>query len=245
MKIFLLLPAYNEDDALNFLLSRIKTGMENRGFSYEVIVYNDGSIDNTLAVLRENKYKMPLKIIGKAENKGLGFALLNLIREALKSSQDADDIAIVLDADNTHNPEHSYQMSNKIRDGFDVVIASRYLPDSRIVGVTRFRQLLSIGASWLMRILFPIKGVKDYTNGYRAYTISCLRKAYDKFGEHLIEERGFACMAELIIKLRSLHIIAVEIPIILRYDQKCGESKMKISKTIQKTLLMLYRLKII
>lgn len=243
MKAFLLLPAYNEGDALNPLLSRIKVGMENRNFDYKVIAYNDGSIDNTLAVLQENKYKIPLKIIGSSENKGLGVAFFSLLREAMQSSQGEDDIAIALDADNTHNPEHIYEMVNRIRNGFDMVIASRYLSDSRMVGVTRSRQLLSIGASWLMRILFPIKGIKDYTCGYRAYTISCLRKAYDKFGEHLIEERGFACMAELIIKLRSVNIIAVEVPIILRYDQKCGESKMEILKTIHKTLSMLWKLK--
>jgi dolichol-phosphate mannosyltransferase len=218
-------------------------GMENRGFEYEVIVYNDGSIDNTFEVLKENIYELPLRIIGKEENEGLGFAFFRLLKEVMKSSQDEDDIAIVLDADNTHNPEHIYRMSNGVREGFDVVIASRYLSDSRVVGVTKFRQFLSIGASWLMRILFPIKGVKDYTCGYRAYTIGCLRKAYDKFGEYLIEERGFACMAELLVKLRSLHIIAVEIPLILRYDRKTGESKMEIFKTIQRTFLMLYKLK--
>ena len=75
-----------------------------------------------------------------------------------------------------------------------------------------------------MRILFPIKGVKDYTCGYRAYSINCLRRAYEKFGEHLIQEDSFACMAELIIKLRSINLSAVEIPIILRYDQKYGKS---------------------
>ena len=161
----------------------------------------------------------------------------------IKLSFDKDDIAVVLDSDNTHNPEHIYQMANKIRDGFNVAIASRYLKDSRIVGVTSFRQFLSIVASWMMRILFPIKGVRDYTCGYRAYSLECLRNAYEKFGDRLIEEKGFACMAELLIKLRSLRVLAVEVPLILRYDQKEGESKMEIIKTIKRTILMLLRLK--
>jgi dolichol-phosphate mannosyltransferase len=161
----------------------------------------------------------------------------------IKLSFDEDDIAIVLDSDNTHNPEHVYQMVNKIKDGFDVVIASRYLRDSRIVGVTQFRQFLSIIASLMMQIFFPIKGVKDYTCGYRAYSVECLRKSYEKFGDSLIEEKGFACMAELLIKLRTMNILAVEVPLVLRYDRKGGESKMKIMKTIKKTLLMSLRLK--
>ena len=243
MTIYILLPAYNEGKALEPLLKRIKTGMENRSFDYQVIAYNDGSTDNTLDILKQNKHGIPLKIIGKEQNEGLGFAFFSLIREVIKLSFNEEDIAIVLDSDNTHNPEHVYQMVNKIRDGFDVAIASRYLRDSRIIGVTKLRQILSIGASWIMRILFPIKGVRDYTCGYRAYSVECLRKACEKFGNHLIDEKGFACMAELLIKLRSMHILAVEVPLILRYDQKKGESKMEVIKTIKRTILMLLRLK--
>lgn len=242
-KIYMLLPAYNEGEAINPLLNRIKTSIESRGFVYEVIVYNDGSTDNTLDILKQNRYRVPLKIIGKEQNEGLGFAFFGLLKEVLKLSTNENDIAIVLDSDNTHNPEHIYQMVNKIRDGFDVVIASRYLKNSRVVGVVPLRKFLSKCASWLMRVLFPIKGVEDYTCGYRAYGMACLRKAFEKFDYKLIEEKGFAGMTELLIKLRKINVLAVEIPIILRYDQKGGKSKMDVMKTIKRTLLMILRLK--
>jgi len=241
--VYILLPIYNEEGSLPILLEKLDKGMQRRGFQYHIIAYNDGSKDNSLEVLNRHKELMPITVIGEKNNRGLGVALRSLIKKTLEMSSDKDDIAVVLDSDDTHNPEHIYQMVNKLRDGFDVVIASRYLADSRIVGVSWSRQVFSIGASWLMRIMFHIKGVKDYTCGYRAYTINCLRKAYEKFGEALIEEESFACMAELILKLRSMNIIAVEIPIILRYDQKYGKSKMNILKTIRRTLMMLCRLK--
>ena len=241
--VYILLPIYNEESSLSILLEKLDKGMKRKGFQYHIVAYNDGSKDKSLDILNKYKESMPVTVIGEEKNKGLGVALRSLLEEALKLSVDKEDIVVVLDSDDTHNPEHIHHMMNKLRDGFDVAIASRYLPDSRMVGVTGLRQLFSIGASWLMRALFPIKGVKDYTCGYRAYTIDCLRKAYEKFGERLIEEQSFACMAELLIKLRSLNIIAVEIPIILRYDQKRGESKMKVFQTIHRTLLMLYRLK--
>ncbi|MBF0606059.1 MAG: glycosyltransferase family 2 protein [Candidatus Magnetobacterium sp. LHC-1] len=241
--IYILLPSYNEGASIGTLLNRISTGMKNRGFSYKIIVYNDGSTDNTIDILRQNEYKIPLKILGKEQNMGLGVAMLALIKEVITSSENnVEDIVIVFDSDNTHNPEHIYHMVNRIKDGFDVVIASRYLRNSRVVGVTRFRQFLSMCASLTMRVLFPIEGVKDYTCGYRGYSMTCLKGVYEKFGEQLIEERGFACMAELLIKLRSIGILAVEIPIVLRYDFKKGESKMKIKETIKKTLHMILRL---
>jgi len=243
MKIYWLLPAYNEGPNIEILLKNIKKGMETRDYLYEVIIYNDGSTDDTSYILSQNKYNLPIKIIGKEQNEGLGFAFKSLIKEVINYSKNEDDIAIVLDSDNSHNPEHTYRMVNRIREGFDVVIASRYLEDSRVVGVSKFRQFLSLGASWFMRILFPIKGVKDYTCGYRAYSITCLSNAYKKYGDKIVEENGFACMAEFLIKLSGLNVLAVEIPLILRYDRKKGKSKMKIFKTIKNTITMLMRLR--
>ena len=240
--IYILLPVYNEASNLGMLLSRIKTGMERRKLSYQIIVYNDGSTDNSTEILKNGLRALPLKIIGKEQNEGLGFAFRSLLEEVMKLSASDDDIAVVQDADNSHNPEHIFHMEYKIRDGFDLVIASRYLADSRIVGVTRFRQLLSYCASWMMRILFPVKGVKDYTCGFRAYRVGFLKQAFEKFGDNLIGENGFSCMAELLIKLRRINVLAVEVPLVLRYDQKGGESKMEIFKTVKNTLRMLIRL---
>lgn len=239
--IYILLPIYNEAESLPPLISRIKKGMEHRNYEYEIIAYNDGSTDNTLEILTKHKKDIPINLIGEDENRGLGCAFRALIDEVCKQSKNDDDVAVCLDSDNTHNPEHVYSMVNKIRDGFDVAIASRFLKDSRIVGVTPFRNFLSYGASILMRFLFPIKGVKDYTCGYRAYSVNTLKKAKNFFGEKLIEEPGFACMSELLIKLRKLEVLAVEIPLLLRYDRKEGESKMDVVKTIKRTLIMLLR----
>jgi dolichol-phosphate mannosyltransferase len=237
------MPAYNEEGAIEKLLKRIKTGMESRGFEYAVVVYNDGSTDGTTEILKQHEAAIPLKVIGQDKNQGLGVAMRLLLEEAIESSTDEDDILVTLDSDNTHNPELVYTMVNKIREGFDVAIASRYLRDSRIVGVTRFRQFLSSGASWMMRIMFPIKGVKDFTCGYRAYRVAILQKAFEKYGDRLIEETGFACMAELLIKLRSLDVLAVEVPLVLRYDQKSGTSKMNVLQTVKRTLSMISRLR--
>lgn len=241
--IFILLPVYNEERNLPALLEKLDKEMQKNGLSYCVIAYNDGSSDGSLAVLNEYKNSIPIRVIGQERNRGLGVALDSLLRKTLETSVGKNDIAVVLDSDDTHNPEHIYLMVNKLKEGFDVVIASRYLAGSRVVGVSWPRQFYSIVASLLMRRLFPINGVKDYTCGYRAYTISCLQKAYVKFGEHLIEEKNFACMAELIIKLRSMNIVAAEVPITLRYDQKYGKSKMNILKTIKRTFWMLHKLR--
>jgi dolichol-phosphate mannosyltransferase len=242
--IYVLLPTYNEEHSIEPLLSRIKRGMTKRNYQYSVVVYDDGSTDNTAEILNKNVHGITsLVVIGEKENRGLGHAMNSLVNKTLKLSLDDDDVAVVLDADNTHNPEHIFRMVDNINDGFDVVIASRFLKNSRIVGVPKYRNLLSIVASYLMKVLFPIKGVKDYTCGYRAYRVGLLREAKNIYKDSLITEQSFACMAELLIKLRGMNILAVEVPLVLRYDRKGGESKMKIMKTIISTLSMILKFK--
>jgi dolichol-phosphate mannosyltransferase len=116
------------------------------------------------------------------------------------------------------------------------VIASRYQRGARVRGVPFSRQVLSKVASIMFRIMFPIQGVKDYTSGYRAYRYSVLKQAFQTYGDDFINRSGFSCMVDILLKIRKLDVIASEVPMILRYDQKGGKTKMNITKTIKDTL---------
>ncbi|GAH80896.1 unnamed protein product [marine sediment metagenome] len=87
-----------------------------------------------------------------------------------------------MDADNTHCPGLIFRMASLIDEGNDVIIASRYINGARVLGLPKKRRFLSIAASLFLKILFPTKGVKDFTSGYRAYRAAVLRKAFDKWG---------------------------------------------------------------
>jgi len=54
----------------------------------------------------------------------------------------------------------------------------------------------------------------------------------------MIEEQGFSCTAEILLKLSKFNPIIHELPMILRYDRKIGASKMKVGKTISQTLAL-------
>lgn len=244
--IFVSLPLYNEGENIGILIDKIHRGLAKGKDAYTIVAYNDGSTDNSLEILEQKKREgIPLVILGMKENRGLGYGLLTLLKYAVENSYvPEEDLVVVLDSDNSHNPEHiATHMLNKIRDGFDLVIASRYLTDSRVIGVSSFRQMLSVGASIMMRLIFPIQGVKDYTCGFRAYRVEMLKRAFSVFGDNLVTERSFACMAELLIKLGKLQVLAVEIPLLLRYDKKRGTSKMNVFRTIRRTMAMIIRLK--
>src|SRR5262249_22141031 len=148
---------------------------------------------------------------------------------------------VTMDCDNTHPPRLIPQMLARLDDGRDVVIASRFEPGAKVVGVPRSRVVYSLGAKWLFQLMFPIRGVRDYTCGYRAYRSEAIRLAAQRYGDELITETGFSCMADLLLKLRKLPLAMGEVPLELRYDRRGTDSKMRVLRTIRQTMLLLVR----
>jgi len=239
-KIFVVLPAYNEQESLGPLLDGIAETMAEEGFWYEVIVVDDGSRDATLKVAREHAETMPLRIERHEVNQGLGATIRDGLAAGARVARD-QDIVIAMDADNTHPPGLMGAMVRAIREGNDLVIASRYQPGARVLGVPPFRRFLSWGAGTLFRIVFPIPGVKDYTCGYRAYRGALLKAAFERYGAEFVSEAGFQCMVDILLKLHRLGAICREVPLVLRYDLKGGVSKMRVGRTVLKTLGLMVR----
>jgi dolichol-phosphate mannosyltransferase len=69
-----------------------------------------------------------------------------------------------------------------------------------------------------------------------------LQRAFDDYGERFVDQQGFQCMADILLKLRRYKPRIGELPFVLRYDLKAGASKMKLARTTLATLrLMLKR----
>ncbi len=236
---YILLPAYNEERDMGLLLQRICAAMQTLNIpDYKVIVVNDGSIDRTSSIVSDCRQTMPVELLNHAVNKGLGQAMLTGLRYAAALAQD-DDVLITMDADNTHDPQLIGAMVEKVRAGAGLVIASRYERGGEEIGLSRVRSFLSRGASLLLKLFFPIPGAKDYTCGYRAYHGAELKRAYQLYGDRLVEEHGFTCMAEILIKLRAVRARVAEVPLVLRYDMKSGQSKMKVLRTILRYFVLI------
>jgi dolichol-phosphate mannosyltransferase len=238
---YILLPAYNEERDIGLLMQRIADAMQSLHFNnYKVLVVNDGSSDQTVSVVTGCMEKMPIELLDHGVNKGLGLAMLTGLTRAAELVTD-EDVLVTMDADNTHDPQLIGAMVNKIRTGASLVIASRYEQGGEEVGLSELRSFLSRGASGLLKMFFPIPGAKDYTCGYRAYRGSLLKQAFQLYGNDLIEEHGFTCMAEILIKLRAAGVRVAEVPLVLRYDMKSGQSKMKVLRTILRYFVMIAR----
>jgi dolichol-phosphate mannosyltransferase len=234
--IYICFAAFNEEQDLPGLLERIQK-LPPQGYRYQIIAYNDGSTDGTQQLLERFALVFPVAIIGDSRNHGLGYGINRLIDTLCETSSNNSDVAVFCDADNSHDPETISLMLQKIAQGSDVVIASRFQAGSSVYGFPQYRALLSRAASWYFRMLLPIKGVKDYTSGYRAYRVAALKNAKQKYGGQLIHETGFSCQVELLSKLAPSAKID-EVAMTYYYDRKLGRSKLRLLSTIFRTLMV-------
>lgn len=239
--IKIVLPAYNEELGIGRLINKISDAMiDGLVDNYEIIIVNDGSSDKTGEIIKELSNTHPIFIHTHEVNQGLGATIRDGLQIASQRSSDRD-IIITMDADDTHTPGLIPRLLRSIREGFDVVIASRYQHGSRVMGLSWPRVMMSYGASWLFQVFYPTKGVRDFTCGYRAYRSEVLKEAFTKYGDQFINQEGFQCMVDILLKLRKMNVLFGEVPFILRYDQKEGLSKMKVGSTVWNTLGLMWK----
>ncbi len=237
--IWIVLPAYNEEGNLGEVLRRVRETLDGR-LPYRALVINDGSTDQTAAVVEGAAKQMPVRTVSHDRNRGLAQAIRTGLGEVFREAADPD-VIVIMDADNSHPPELIPQLTAELDHGADIVIASRFRPGSRVVGVPVMRRGLSRAASLLFRMLFPIPGVRDYTGGYRAYRMALLRQGMREHGEDFVRATGFSVMTEILVKCRVLHPHVREVPLILRYDLKRGKSKLIPGNTIPEYFALIKR----
>ncbi len=231
MHIWIILPAFNEEVSIPLMFPKIKKVFNDIGLEYSILVINDGSSDNTENVLQSHQ-NYPLHIIRHTINRGLGETERDAF-EYIASHASKDDIAIRLDCDDTHEPKYIVSLLEKMKQGYNVVNTSRFQPGGGQKGVSHYRALLSYSANIFMKLLFNIKGVRDYSCGYRAYKVKVLQDAIKIFGNGFIQLKGlgFTATLETIVKLNILGCKFAEVPFLLRYDKKASPSKMVSSIT--------------
>lgn len=230
--ILVLLPAYNEEESLPRLMPKLQQTLSLMGEEFRILVCNDGSRDQTQAMLEQYASEMPVEIIRHKINRGLGESSRDLFERASEIAKEGD-VLVRLDCDDTHEPEFIPSIIEKVRSGYDVVIASRFAPGGGQVGVNGYRAFISRGANLFMKVFFPIQGLMEYSCGFRGYRAEKINEAIAFYGNNFIQLKGlgFTCTLEKLVKLKLINARFGEVPFMLRYDQKQSASKMVSSVT--------------
>jgi dolichol-phosphate mannosyltransferase len=245
--IYVILPAYNEEALIGEMLADLDAtlGRRGEGCDYRVLVVNDGSTDNTAAVVRSMAESLPVELIDHGTNRGVHEAFRTGFGAAYELA-DGDDIIFTMDADGTHDVARMPEMIVRIGEGCDIVIASRFRRGSEVCGVPIHRYILSYCARYFVTSLFSVQEARDFTIFHRAYRARTIKELMEHYGERFIEAHGFTSNAEILIKAGVYfgdRIKICEIPCELHYELKAGPSKMKLMRNIGEYFRMAWRIK--
>lgn len=207
----IILPTFNESQNLPELLKRIA---ETMGASdYEVIVVDDDSPDKTWEIAEKLRAQYPmLRVIRRIGRRGLSSAVV----EGFDAAQ--GDVLLVMDSDLQHDPSLVLQLSDAVRDGVDIAVASRYMQGGSVGEWVGGRRMLSKTATWLTRKI-PAVEVSDPMSGFFALS----RSAYQRIRPSL-HPTGFKILFEVLGHLPR-GTKKKEIPLVFRMRLH-GESKL-------------------
>jgi|SRR5215467_262167 len=228
--VSIVVPCFNEEAALAHLQDRLKAARVLLECKYVVhlILVNDASTDNTGKRIQEAFANEPNCIfLQHPVNLGIGAAILSGIRSA------STEIVCSIDADCSYDPCELPKLISMLSPGIDLVTASPYHPEGRVVDVRGWRIFVSKVASLLYRRVLRQK-LHTYTSCFRVYRRSSILQMN-------LRRRDFLAVAELIGKLDLLGAVIAECPTTLG-ARVHGDSKMQTSGVLLRHLYLLTEL---
>ena len=155
MRTLVIIPAYNEEGAILDTIRNLKKNNE----EVDYIIIDDCSKDDTLKICKENN----LNVIHLPVNLGIGGAVQTGYKYAYENNY---DIAIQMDADGQHDAKYISALIQKVEEGYDLVIGSRFIEKQGFQST--FARRMGINLYSFIIKLFTKKVIKDTTSGYRA-----------------------------------------------------------------------------
>ena len=214
INLSVVIPCYNEAKTIVDVVNKVNL---QTGISFlnkiEIIVVDDGSIDNSVSLLKEINLSN-LKIIEHEKNKGKGAALITGFKES------TGDIILIQDADKEYNPnDFKKLLSVYTTTEADVVYGSRFLGSSEYTRLHFFYHFLANKILTFICNLFTNLNMTDMETGYKTFKKSLIEKI-------ILKEKSFGIEPELTIKLAKTKAKFFEVAI--SYNGRSYEEGKKI-----------------
>lgn len=202
-KVLLVIPAYNEEKNIERVVKRLKEEFP----ELDYIVVNDGSRDKTASICREKGFHL----LDLPVNLGLSGCFQAGMRYAYEKGY---AYAIQFDGDGQHRPEYIAPMERKMREGYDIVIGSRFLEGKKDWSMRMIGSRM-IGAA--IRLTTGAR-LMDPTSGMRLFS----RKMIEEFALNL----NYGPEPDTISFLIKQGARVAEVPVIID-ERTAGESYLK------------------
>jgi dolichol-phosphate mannosyltransferase len=225
--IYILIPLFNEAENIPQLSKNLLSFPFDDTVTY--VFSDDGSTDNSKEVIRALFPENKTVILGDGVNRGPGYAFNTAFNWVLANSQEDSNTIVTLEADNTSDLKILPHMLGINKMSYDLVLASIYVQGGGIDSTGFIRGSLSLIANLMFRFMFKIH-VQTLSSFYRVYSVSLVRKVQLKYPT-LIQETGFICMLEILMKAIACDAKIIEVPMVLHSKNRIGKSKMKVLNT--------------
>lgn len=223
-KIAIIIPAYNEAPVIGETLKRIRQVMRRDRLVADLIVVDDGSLDETgAAASRFTDF-----LLSHRRNCGLGASLTTGIEFAKRYQY---EIVVTFDADGQHDPHDIQSAVKKIQAGYDIVIGSRFRGSHS--GMPKSRRFILLLGDIVTYLFFGI-WTTDSQSGFRALS----RRAIDHLS---LKSNRMEVSSEFFGEIHRLGLKYGEIPIHIRYTPYSLAKGQKNSGSVNVLLKLLYK----
>ncbi len=216
-RLSIVIPAYNESARIEAALTSVLACAESRAWDAEILVVDDGSSDNTPAIIQHWMASHPnLHLIQNPGNRGKGYSVRNGLLQA------SGDIVLFTDADLSAPIEEAERLIAAIQAGADVAIGSRWLDKQKqTVHQPLYRRFFGRCFNAVTRKVMGLP-FKDTQCGFKAFKRDA---AQTIFRLQTIERWGFD--PEILFIARKLKYTIVEVPVTWGHDERSRISYLK------------------
>jgi len=214
LQVTVIVPTYNERENIEALVAQLLA----LPTAVRVLVVDDNSPDGTGEIADRLSAESGglVGVIHRAGKLGLGTAYIAGFKRALA---EGSELICTMDADFSHNPRYIPAMVDKIGQGYDLVIGSRYVRGGGTSGCAFTRELLSWGANAFARTMLGLRA-HDTTAGFRCYR----RKVLAEMDLDEIKASGYSFLIEMLYRVQRRGWRVGEVPIVFE-NRRLGTSK--------------------
>jgi len=200
-----IIPTFNEQNRIHQTIQVISTYFAQRQIKIELIIIDDGSKDDTLAVLQEecSLLSTSITILQNRENRGKGYSIKRGMLHA------KGDLRLFTDAD-LSTPINEYEKIEGalVEEGYDIAIGSRALAQSKKTIPQNFvRDRMGKLFGWIVRWLL-LPDIQDSQCGFKAFTAECAQKIFPE-----LTISRFSFDPELLCIAKKMQYRIKEVPI--------------------------------